>query len=61
MVDSSVILYSHVIPPLIAFISILIICSGIMDKKTPYTILGILLFFAGGLLPFLVLPVVLGS
>ena len=56
MVDSSVILYSHIIPPIIAFISILFICAGVMDKKTPYTILGVLLFFAGGLLPFLVLP-----
>ena len=60
MVDSSVILYSHVIPPIIAFISILLICSGIMDKKTPYTILGVVLFFAGGLLPFLILPPLLG-
>jgi uncharacterized protein YtpQ (UPF0354 family) len=61
MVDSSVILYSHIIPPIVAFISVLLICSGIMDRKTPYTILGVLLFFAGGLLPFVVLPFVLGG
>ncbi|MDO5834916.1 MAG: hypothetical protein Q4P17_00245 [Methanobacterium sp.] len=54
-------LYSHIIPPVLAFIGIILLCSGIMDRKRNYTIAGIVLFFAAGLLPFLILPVILGS
>ncbi len=60
MANSSVLLFSHIIPPIMAVISVLLLCTGIMDRKTPYTIAGIALFFAGGLLPFLILPFLLG-
>jgi hypothetical protein len=60
MANSSVLLFSHIIPPIMAVISVLLICMGIMDRKTPYTIAGIVIFFAGGLLPFLILPYLLG-
>jgi len=60
MVNSSVILFSHIIPPIMAVISILLICIGIMDRKNQYTLIGVVLFFAAGILPFLILPFLLG-
>jgi hypothetical protein len=54
-------LYSHIIPPILAFISVILLCSGIMDGKRNYAIAGVVLFFAAGLLPFLILPVILGT
>ncbi len=54
-------LYSHVIPIILAFVGVILLCSGIMDRKKNYTIAGIILFFAAGTLPFLILPLVLGS
>jgi hypothetical protein len=60
MANSSVILFSHIIPPIMAVISILLICTGIMDKQNQYTLIGIVLFFAAGILPFLILPFLLG-
>lgn len=60
MANSSVILFSHIIPPIMAVISILLICIGIMDRKNQYTLIGVVLFFAAGILPFLILPFLLG-
>jgi hypothetical protein len=64
MADSVIIigslLYSHIIPILMAFIGVLLICSGIMDRKNTYTIVGVLLFLAAGIVPFLILPLILG-
>jgi len=57
--SDSAILFSHIIPPIMAVISVILICAGIMDKKNVYTILGIILFFAAGILPFLILPFLL--
>jgi hypothetical protein len=65
MADSTIIagslIYSHIIPPLMGFIGVILICSGIMDRKTKYTIAGVALFMLAGLLPFLILPLVLGT
>lgn len=47
-------------PAIFGFIGILLIASGIMDDKFEYTIGGIALFFAAGILPFLILPAFLG-
>ena len=60
MVNSSVIIFSHIIPPIMAIISILLLIIGIMDKKTQYTIIGVVLFMLAGILPFLILPFLLG-
>ncbi|HHT19444.1 MAG: hypothetical protein QM396_04825 [Euryarchaeota archaeon] len=54
-------IYSHVIPIILAFIGVILLCTGIMDRKKNYTIAGVVLFFAAGTVPFLVLPLVLGS
>jgi TctA family transporter len=56
MVNSSVIIFSHIIPPIMAVISILLIIMGIMDKKNQYTLIGVVLFLVAGILPFLILP-----
>jgi hypothetical protein len=42
-----------------AVISVILICAGVMDKKNVYTIIGIVLFFAAGIIPFLILPFLL--
>jgi ABC-type glycerol-3-phosphate transport system permease component len=55
----SAILFSHIIPPIMAVISVILICTGIMDKKNIYTLMGIILFFAAGIIPFLILPYML--
>jgi hypothetical protein len=55
----SAILFSHIIPPIMAVISVILICTGVMDKKNIYTLLGIILFFAAGIIPFLILPYML--
>jgi hypothetical protein len=58
--SSGFLLYSHILPPIIGFFAVLLIASGIMDKKREYALGGIGLFFAAGILPFLILPFVLG-
>jgi cytochrome c oxidase subunit IV len=61
MAEPTALIYSHIIPPILAFTGVVLIISGVMDRKTTYTLAGILLFLAAGLLPFLILPAVLGS
>ncbi|MGZ7068968.1 MAG: hypothetical protein ACXVHT_11745 [Methanobacterium sp.] len=60
LVTSSLI-FSHIIPPILAFISIMLIAAGIMDKSNRYTIVGVCLFLFAGLSPFVILPFILGG
>jgi hypothetical protein len=63
MADTVVIgslIYSHALPIIMAFIGMILLCSGIMDRKKNFTIAGIVLFFAAGIVPFLILPLILG-
>jgi hypothetical protein len=53
-------IYSHIIPALLGFLGVVFICSGIMDDKPTHAILGVILFFAAGVIPFLILTLVLG-
>jgi len=59
-ISSGYLIYAYIIPPIFGFFAVLLIASGVMDKKLEYTIGGVGLFFAAGILPFLVLPFVLG-
>ena len=34
MANSFVLLFSHIIPPIMALIGVLLLCMGIMDRKT---------------------------
>jgi hypothetical protein len=52
-------IFSHIIPAVLGFFSIILICNGIMDRKNNYTIIGVAMFFAAGLIPFIILPLVL--
>lgn len=54
-------LFSHVIPAILAFFGILLIANGIMDRRNEYTIGGVVLFFGAGVLPFLILPLMVGT
>jgi hypothetical protein len=57
---SAYLVFSHIIPPVMGFFAVLLIASGIMDKKKEYTFLGVGLFFVAGILPFVILPFILG-
>ena len=59
LVQSSL-LFSHIIPPILAFIGIIIITTGIMDSNNRHTLLGIIIFLIAGLSPFVILPLFLG-
>lgn len=59
-IASGYLLYSHIIPPILGLIAVLLIAIGVMDKKLEYTLGGVGIFFAAGILPFLILPFVLG-
>ncbi|BAW31079.1 conserved hypothetical protein [Methanothermobacter sp. MT-2] len=54
------IFYSHVMPAILGFLSIILICNGMMDEDKKQLLAGIVLFFGAGLLPFFVLRFVLG-
>ena len=49
MVSDFAIIFSHIIPPIMGFVGILLMCTGIMDKNNQYTLAGIVIFFAGSL------------
>ncbi len=55
MANGFIIIFSHILPLILGFFSILLIINGIMDKQRVITALGILLFLAASLGPFLVL------
>jgi hypothetical protein len=57
MADPTLILvFTYIIPPLMAFGGIILIASGVMDNKHFNTIMGIAAFFGAAILPFIVLP-----
>ena len=59
MANGFIIIFSHILPLIIGFFSILLIINGIMDEQKHISILGIILFLVASIVPFLVLPLVL--
>jgi hypothetical protein len=57
----SSLIFSHILPPILAFIAIILITSGIMDEKNHYTITGIVLFLIAAFSPFVILPFLLAG
>ena len=57
---SAYLIFSHILPAVMGFFAVLLIASGVMDKKMEYMLGGVGLFFAAGILPFLILPFILG-
>ena len=51
-----VIIFSHILPLILGFFSILLLINGIMDKQKAITALGIVLFLFAALGPFVILP-----
>ncbi len=56
MANGFIIIFSHILPLILGFFSILLIINGIMDEQKHITALGIALFLVASLGPFLVLP-----
>lgn len=56
MANGFVIIFSHILPLIIGFFSILLMINGIMDEEKIITAIGIALFLVAALGPFLVLP-----
>ena len=59
MANGFIIIFSHILPLIIGFFSILLIINGIMDEQKHISILGIILFLVASIVPFLVLPLIL--
>lgn len=56
MANGFVIIFSHILPLIIGFFSILLMINGIMDEEKIITAIGIALFLVAAFGPFLVLP-----
>ena len=56
MANGFIIIFSHILPLILGFLSILLMINGIMDEQKPITALGIVLFLVAAIGPFLVLP-----
>ena len=56
MANGFIIIFSHILPLIFGFFSILLMINGIMDEQKYITALGIILFLVASLGPFLVLP-----
>ncbi|SFL49280.1 hypothetical protein [Methanobrevibacter olleyae] len=56
MASGFIIVFSHILPLIIGFFSILLIINGIMDEQKHITALGIIFFLLAAIGPFFVLP-----
>ncbi|KZX12645.1 hypothetical protein [Methanobrevibacter curvatus] len=54
-------IFSHIIPVVFGVISILLIGTGIMEDEREKLLAGIVLFIIGTLIPFIVLPFLVGN
>lgn len=51
----SVIIYSEVIPTILAIIGIYLIINGVLDDKKEFTIAGVVAFLLAVIIPFVIL------
>ncbi len=56
MANGFIIIFSHILPLILGFFSILLIINGIMDEEKHISIIGIILFLVASIGPFLILP-----
>lgn len=56
MANGFIIIFSHILPLILGFFSILLMINGIMDEQKHISIMGIILFLVASIGPFLVLP-----
>lgn len=51
----SVILYSEIIPTILAIVGIYLIISGVLDDKKEFTVPGVVVFLLAVIIPFVIL------
>ncbi len=62
MADSGLVLvFTYIIPALMAFGGIILMVRGVMDNKNFNTVVGVIAFLGAALLPFIILPSIIGS
>ena len=59
MANGFIIIFSHILPLILGFFSILLMINGIMDEQKPVTVIGVILFLVASLSSFFVLPLFL--
>ncbi|GAA5818834.1 MAG: conserved hypothetical protein [Methanobrevibacter sp. CfCl-M3] len=50
------IIFSHILPAILGFFSIILMINGVMDRERNIMITGIGIFIIAAILPFIVLP-----
>ncbi|MDO5851808.1 MAG: hypothetical protein Q4Q23_04905 [Methanobacteriaceae archaeon] len=56
---SSLMIYSHIIPTIVAILGLFFIINGVMDNNKTYLLLGVIVFLCAAFLPFIYLPVLI--
>jgi len=59
MATGTLIIFSHIIPPVLGFFGFLLLIGGIMDDDEKVTHIGILLILIAAISPFLILSIVM--
>jgi hypothetical protein len=57
---TGILIFSHIIPIILGFLGVLSIISGVMDRKKVLTAIGTILIFIAGIIPFIILPLIIG-
>lgn len=53
---SGILIVTHIIPVILGFLGIILLVQGVMERKRPLTVIGTIVFFIAGVLPFVVIP-----
>lgn len=53
---SGILIFTHIMPVILGFLGILFLIQGIMEKKRPLTVIGTIMFFIAGVMPFIIIP-----
>jgi len=56
---TGILLFSHIIPPILGFFGVLLMISGIMDEENQTAIIGVILFIIAAISPFLILSFII--
>lgn len=52
-------IFSHIIPPILGFLGVLLVISGIMDDERNIAIIGVVIFVIAAISPFFILNLVI--
>ena len=56
---SGILIFTHILPVILGFLGVILLIQGIMERKRPLTVIGTIMFFIAGVLPFLVIPYII--